>query len=183
MRPSNRAIISQEQTRHASGSIRIFPNHGLLAVENVSPLCTAMPGRAQCPHIRRSTLAKASKNRDWRIYAGCAQRPISLARPPCGPQDSELDLKGSVYALDSSAIDLCLSLFPRAPSRKTESGIKLHALLDALSPEPSSIYVIDRAYADFDRLHMPHSLGSCFAVRARHRRLCSHENDRDNGVI
>ncbi len=160
--------------------------------------------------ISRSTLAKANENRDWRIYADFAQRLIAMARPLYGPEDSELNLRETVYALDSSTIDLCLSLFPWAPFRKTKSGIKLHTLLDlqgnipsfieitdaklndvnildAFLPEPGSIYVMDRAYVDYQRLHSFHSYGSYFVVRAKSntkfRRLYSHANDRGNGLI
>ena len=160
--------------------------------------------------ISRSTLADANEKRDWRIYADYAQRLVHLARPLYGPEDSELNLQETVYALDSSTIDLCLSLFPWARFRKTKSGIKLHTLLDlqgnipsfieitdaklndvnildALLPEPGAIYVMDRAYLDSERLHTVHSFGSYFVVRAKSntkfRRLYSHVNDRDNGLI
>ncbi len=160
--------------------------------------------------ISRSTLADANANRDWRIYADYAQHLINLARPLYDATDSELKLHETVYALDSSTIDLCLSLFPWAPFRRTKAGIKLHALLDLqgnipsfievtdakvndvnilddLLPEPGSIYVMDRAYVDYRRLHVFHSLGSYFVVRAksniRFRRIYSHANNRDEGVI
>jgi hypothetical protein len=160
--------------------------------------------------ISRSTLADAGKNRDWRIYANYAQHLISLARPLYDARDSELNLQETVYALDSSTIDLCLSLFPWAPFRRTKAGIKLHALLDlqgnipsfiemtdaklhdvnlldALIPEPGSIYAMDRAYVDYRRLHAFHSLGSYFVVRAKSnlkfRRQRSHPSQRDKGLI
>ena len=140
--------------------------------------------------IHRNTLAKANERRDWRIYADYAQRLIALARPLYGPEDTELNLQETVYALDSSTIDLCLSLFPWARFRKTKSGIKLHTLLDlqgnipsfieiteaklndvnildALLPEPGAIYVMDRAYLDYQRLYTFHQLGSYFVVRAK----------------
>ena len=160
--------------------------------------------------IARNTLAKANENRDWRIHADTAQHLIAQARPLYGPEDSDLNLQETVYALDSSTIDLCLSLFPWAPFRKTRSGIKLHALLDlqgnipsfievtpakpndvnildTLLPEPGAIYVMDRAYVDYRRLHTMHRFGSYFVVRAKsntkYRRIYSHAHDRDQGVI
>ena len=160
--------------------------------------------------ISRSTLADANENRDWRIYADYAQRLIDIARPLYGPQDSDLNLEETVYALDSSTIDLCLSLFSWAPFRKTKAGIKLHTLLDlqgnipsfieitdaklndvnvldTLFPETGAIYVMDRAYVDYQRLHTFHRMGSYFVVRAKSnmkfRRLYSHENNRSEGLI
>lgn len=160
--------------------------------------------------ISRSTLADANEHRDWRIYADYAQRLINIARPLYGPQDSELNLDETVYALDSSTIDLCLSLFSWAPFRRTKAGIKLHALLDlqgnipsfieitharvndvnvldALVPESGAIYVMDRAYLDYERLHTLHRLGSYFVVRAKSnmqfRRLYSCENNRSEGLM
>ena len=160
--------------------------------------------------IFRNTLAKANENRDWRIYADYAQRLVNVARPLYDSEDSELNLQETVYALDSSTIDRCLSLFPWAPFRKTKAGIKLHTLLDlqgnlpsfieitdaklndvnlldALVPELGAIYVMDRAYVDYRRLHTFHRLGSYFVVRAKSntkfRRLYSHANNRDEGLI
>ena len=160
--------------------------------------------------IFRSTLAKANEKRDWRIHADFAQHLIGIARPLYGDEDSELDLQETVYALDSSTIDLCLSLFPWAAFRSTKAGIKLHTLLDlqgnipsfieitdaklndvnildALIPEPGAIYVMDRAYVDYARLYTIHRLGSYFVVRAKsntkYRRLYSHANNWDEGLI
>lgn len=160
--------------------------------------------------VHRNTLAKANENRDWRMYADFAQRLIALARPLYGPEDSELNLQETVYALDSSTIDLCLSLFPWAPFRKTKSGIKLHTLLDlqgnipsfieitdaklndvnildALLPEPGAIYVMDRAYVDYARLHTIHRCGGYFVVRAKsntqYYRRYSNPKDRTQGVM
>ena len=160
--------------------------------------------------ISRSTLAKANENRDWRMYADYAQSLIALARPLYGPEDSELNLQETVYALDSSTIDLCLSLFPWAPFRSTKAGIKLHTLLDlqgnipsfieitdaklndvnvldVLVPEAGAIYVMDRAYVDYERLYTFHRLGSYFVVRAKsntkYQRIYSHANDREQGLI
>ena len=160
--------------------------------------------------ISRTTLAKANENRDWRIYADYAQHLIAMARPLYDSSDSDLNLEETVYALDSSTIDLCLSLFSWAPFRKTKAGIKVHALLDLqgnipsfieitdarlndvkvldlLLPEAGAIYVMDRAYVDYERLHVFHQFGSYFVVRAksniRFRRIYSHANNRDEGVI
>ncbi|MXW48560.1 MAG: IS4 family transposase [Gammaproteobacteria bacterium] len=160
--------------------------------------------------ISRSTPADANETRDWRIYSDHAQRLIEVARPLYGPEDCELNLQETVYALDSSTIDLCLSLFPWALFRKTKSGIKLHTLLDlqgnipsfieitdarlndvnildALLPEPGAIYVMDRAYLDFERLHTFQRFGSYFVVRAKSntqfRRLYSHASNRDQGLV
>ena len=160
--------------------------------------------------ICRNTLVKASENSDWRIYADYAQRLIAVARPLYGAEDSELNLQETVYALDSSTIDLCLSLFPWAAFRSTKAGIKLHTLLDlqgnipsfieiteaklndvnildVLIPEPGAIYVMDRAYVDYERLHTFHRLGSYFVLRTKsnlkYRRLYSHANNRDEGLI
>ena len=160
--------------------------------------------------ISRSTLADANESRNWCIYSDYAQCLIAETRPLYGPEDSELNLHETVYALDSSTIDLCLSLFPWAPFRKTKSGIKLHTLLDLqgnipsfikitdaklndvnildeIIPESSAIYVMDRAYVDYERLHTFHKCGSYFVVRAKsntkYRRLYSYANDRDHGLI
>src|SRR5213596_3801209 len=126
--------------------------------------------------VRRSTLADANENRDWRIYADFAHSLIKRARPLYVDTDLGLDLDGTVYALDATTIDLCLSLFPWAPFRQTKAAIKLHTLLDLrgaiptfihisdgklhdvnvldiLVPEAGAIYVMDRGYMDFERLH------------------------------
>jgi hypothetical protein len=121
--------------------------------------------------IRRSTPPDAKEDRDWRIYADLAQILIAKARPLYGDEDLGLDLKGTVYALDSTTIDLCLSLFPRARFRRTKGAVKLHTLLDLRGPiqtfieitdgklpdvrildllvvEPGVYYVMDRGYLD-----------------------------------
>ena len=125
--------------------------------------------------IARNTLAHANRQRDWRLYADFAHALIRLARPLYAEEDLGLELDNTVYALDSSTIDLCLSVFPRAPFRQTKAAVKLHTLLDLqgsiptfihvsdgklqdvnvldlLVPEPGAIYVMDRAYLDFQRL-------------------------------
>ena len=160
--------------------------------------------------IRRSTLADANERRDWRIHAEFAQRLIAQARALHADEDPGLDLDSTVYALDSSTIDLCLSVFPWARFRSTKSGVKLHALLDLrgsipafihvsearrhdvnvldlLVPEPGAFYVMDRAYIDFARLFHLHSLGAFFVVRAksntRFRRRYSRPVDKPAGVL
>lgn len=129
--------------------------------------------------VSRNTLANANKVRDWRIYADFAQGLICTARSLYHDDDLGLDIENTVYALDSSTIDLCLTLFPWAHFRKTKSAVKLHALLDLrgyipafihisdgklhdvnvldlLLPEPGAFYIMDRAYLDFKRLHDLH---------------------------
>ena len=124
--------------------------------------------------VARSTLADANEKRDWRIYCDFAQVLIEQARKLYADDDFGLQLDETVYALDASTIDLCRSLFPWARFRSTKSGIKVHTLLDLrgnipsfvsitdakmhdvnildeLYPEPGSIYVMDRAYLDFER--------------------------------
>ena len=97
--------------------------------------------------VSRSTLADASEHRDWRIYADFAQRLIAQARRLYAGEDLGLELSNTVYALDSTTIDLCLSLFPWAPFRRTKAAIKLHTLLDLRGSIPSFIHVFD------DKLH------------------------------
>ena len=139
--------------------------------------------------IRRSTLADANERKDWRIYAEFAHRLIAQARELCAEEDLGLDLKNTVYALDSTTIDLCLSLFPWAPFRSTKAAVKMHTLLDLrgnipsfihisdgkmhdvnvldlMIPEPAAIYIMDRAYLDFDRLFTLHDAGAFFVTRA-----------------
>jgi hypothetical protein len=163
----------------------------------------------QCK-IAKSTLADANEKRDWRIYCDFAQVLIDQARKLYCDDDFGLQLDETVYALDSSTIDLCRSLFPWARFRSTKSGIKLHTLLDLrgsipsfvsitdakthdvnildeLFPEPGSIYVMDRAYLDFERLYNMHRRLSFFILRAKRntqlRRLYSMPVDNSTGVI
>jgi hypothetical protein len=125
--------------------------------------------------VRRSTLADANETRDWRIYAEFAQRLIAQARKLYADDSLGLELTNTVYALDSTTIDLCLSLFPWAHFRSTKAAVKMHTLLDLrgnipsfihisdgklhdvhaldlLLPEAGAIYVMDRGYVDFARL-------------------------------
>jgi hypothetical protein len=155
--------------------------------------------------VKRSTLADANERRDWRIYAEFAQRLIMQARKLYAGEDLGLDLSNTVYALDSTTIDLCLSLFPWAPFRSTKAAIKMHTLLDLrgnipsfihisdgnaldlMIPEPAAIYVMDRAYLDFDRLFSLHQAGAFFVTRAKSntnlRRIYSAPSDREQGII
>jgi hypothetical protein len=160
--------------------------------------------------VRRSTLADANESRDWRIYAEFAQRLIAQARRLYASESLEVDLANSVYALDSTTIDLCLSVFPWAHFRSTKSAVKMHTLLDLrgnipsfihisdgklhdvhaldmLIPEPGAIYVMDRGYIDFARLHALHQAGAFFVTRAKSNlnahRVYSAATDRTTGVI
>src|ERR1700686_1884234 len=160
--------------------------------------------------IRRSTLADANETRDWRIYAEFAQRLIAQARRLYVGESLSVDLKDTVYALDSTTIDLCLSLFPWAHFRSTKAAVKMHTLLDLrgnipsfihvsdgklhdvhaldmLLPEPGAIYVMDRGYVDFARLHVLHLAGAFFVTRAKSNldahRLYSAPTDRTTGII
>jgi len=91
--------------------------------------------------VRRSTLADANESRDWRIYAHFAQRLIEQARALYAKEDWGLELMNTVYALDSTSIDLCLSVFPWAHFRTIKAGVKMHTLLDLKGSIPSFIHV------------------------------------------
>jgi hypothetical protein len=140
--------------------------------------------------VRRSTLADANEARDWRIYAEFAHRLIAQARRLYAGESLSVDLTNTVYALDSTTIDLCLSVFPWAHFRSTKAAVKMHTLLDLrgnipsfihisdgklhdvhaldmLLPEPGAIYVMDRGYIDFARLHVLHQAGAFFVTRAK----------------
>ena len=159
--------------------------------------------------VSRSTLADANENRDWRIYADFAQVLIHWARRLYIDDDFGIELDQTVYALDSTTIDLCLSLFPWAHFRKSKAGIKLHTLLDLRGPIPSlieitdakfhdvnilddlipeagSFYIMDRGYLDFLRLYLFHQSGAFFVIRAKsnlqYRRLYSHSIDTSTGL-
>ena len=160
--------------------------------------------------IKRSTLADANERRDWRLYAELAHRLIVQARKLYAGEDLGLDLSNTVYALDSTTIDLCLSLFPWAPFRSTKAAVKMHTLLDLrgnipsfihvsdgklhdvnvldiMIPESAAIYVMDRAYLDFERLFGLHEAGAFFVTRAKSntdlRRVYSAPSDREQGII
>jgi Transposase DDE domain/Domain of unknown function (DUF4372) len=158
----------------------------------------------------RSTLADALERRDWRIYHALAQRLIVRARALYAQEPSVLELDASVYALDSTTIDLCLSLFDWAPFRSTKAAVKLHTLLDLrgaiptfihisdgklhdvnvldiLPVETGAFYVMDRGYVDFARLYAIHQAGAFFVTRAKQgmhaRRVYSSATQRHTGVI
>lgn len=160
--------------------------------------------------VSRSTLADANERRDWRIYGDFAQKVIAEGRRLYTGEPLGLDLDQSVYALDSTTIDLCLSLFPWARFSRDRNAVKLHTLLDlrgsipanlwvtrasfndnrildVLLPEPGSIYIMDRGYLDFPRLAHLDRCRAVFVVRARRnlkfRRLYSHSVDRSTGLI
>jgi hypothetical protein len=160
--------------------------------------------------VSRSALADANESRDWRMYAEFSQALIRLARPLYAHEPLAIDLSETVYALDATTIDLCLSLFPWAPFRATKAAIKLHTLLDLrgaiptflhitdgtvhdvnvldlLLPEAGAFYVMDRGYLDFARLYALQQAGSFFVIRARSnfqcRRLYSRPVDRHTGLI
>jgi len=158
----------------------------------------------------RSTLADALNLRDWRIYHALAMRLIAHARRLYAQDGSVLDLDASVYALDSTTIDLCLRLFDWAPFRSTKAAIKLHTLLDLRGAIPAfiyisdgrlhdvnvldivlveagSFYIMDRGYVDYVRLYAMHQAGAFFVTRAKEgmdaRRVYSHPVDRATGLI
>jgi hypothetical protein len=160
--------------------------------------------------VSRSTLADANEVRDWRIYAEFAQSLIGVARRLYAQESFGVELKETVYALDASTIDLCLSVFPWAPFRSTKAAIKLHTLLDLrgniptflhisdgklhdvnvldlLLPEAGAFYIMDRGYIDFERLYRLHAAGSFFVTRAKSnlkaQRRYSHPVDRGTGLI
>ncbi len=160
-------------------------------------------------NISRNTLAHANQIRDWKIYADFAQILITQARTLYAHEDFGIELKQTVYAFDATTIDLCLSLFPWALFRQRKGAIKLHTLmdlrgsiptvifvthgkihevnlLDELIIEPGAIYIFDRGYLDFARLHKIHRAGAFFIIRAksnfRFRRLYSQKADKAKGV-
>jgi hypothetical protein len=159
--------------------------------------------------VSRSTLADANERRDWRIYADLAQALINIARKLYLHEDFGVDLDNTVYALDASTIDLCLSVFPWAPFRQTKAAVKLHTLLDLrgniptfihisdgklhdvnaldlLIPEPGAFYIMDRGYLDFARLYRFTLAGAFFLIRAKsntqYRRLYSRPVDKSTGL-
>ena len=160
--------------------------------------------------LKRATLADANEVRDYRIHFEFAQVLIRQARLLYADEALDLELDGTVYALDSTTIDLCLSVFHWAPFRATKAAIKLHTLLDLRGPipafihlsdgkmhdvnvldllifEPGAYYIMDRGYLDFARLYRVHQAGSFFVTRAKSnlkaRRLYSLPTDRSIGII
>ena len=160
--------------------------------------------------IKRSTLADANERRDWHIHATFAEHLIAQARKLYVGESLGVELENTAYALDSTTIDLCLSLFPWAPFRTTKAAVKMHTLLDLrgnipsfihisdgklhdvnvldiLLPEAGAIYVMDRGYLDFERLHTLHMANAFFVTRAKSnldaRRIYSAATDRSTGII
>jgi IS4 transposase len=160
--------------------------------------------------VKRSTLADANEWRDWRIWSDLAALLIRRARKLYASEPLGVELDNTVYALDSSTIDLCLSLFDWAPFRSTKAAVKLHTLLDLrgaipafihisdgklhdvnvldmLSLEAGAFYVMDRGYVDFARLYTMHQAGAFFVTRAKSpmdaRRVYSAPTDRSSGVL
>jgi hypothetical protein len=159
--------------------------------------------------VSRNTLAHANEKRDWRIYADFAQVLIHQARKLYKEEDFGVELDKTVYALDATTIDLCLSLFPWARFQKSKSAIRLHTaldlrgsiptyisitdarvydlhLLDELMPEPGSFYIMDRGFLDFSRLYTLEQLRAYFVIRSKSntkfRRLYSHSIDKSKGL-
>lgn len=159
--------------------------------------------------ISRSTLADANEQRDWRIYADFAQTLIQIARPLYADDDLGLDLDNTIYALDATTIDLCLTAFPWAHFRSTKAAVKLHTLLDLrgniptfihisdgklhdvnaldfMTLEAGAFYIMDRGYVDFTRLYKMHMAGAFFVTRdkskLKYQRRYSHEVDKSTGL-
>jgi hypothetical protein len=159
--------------------------------------------------VSRSTLADANRMRDWSIYADFAQSLIQIARKLYSNEEFGIDLDHTVYALDATMIDLCLTVFPWANFRQTKAAIKLHTLLDLrgnsptfihisdgklhdvtvldiLVPEPGAFYIMDRGYLDFSRLYALDQCAVFFVIRAKSnfqfRRLYSHPVDKTTGL-
>lgn len=160
--------------------------------------------------VARNTLANANATRDWRIYCDFAQSLIAMARRLYVNESFGVQLSETVYALDATTIDLCLSVFPWAPFRSTKAAIKLHTLLDLrgnipsfirisdgkwheinvldeLITEPGAFYIMDRGYIDFERLGRLSEAGSFFVTRAKSnlkvQRRYSHKVDKTTGLI
>jgi len=160
--------------------------------------------------VRRSTLAEANETRDCRIYADLAQRLMLQARKLYAKEDLGMDLDAAAYALDSTTIDLCLTLFPWAHFRSTKSAVKMHTLLDLRGSIPTFIrvttgdihdvnildeiilqagayYVMDRGYLDYARLYRIHLAGAFFVTRAKSNldasRIYSEQVNKQTGVL
>jgi len=160
--------------------------------------------------VSKSTLSDANEAHDWRIYADFAQVLIGIARPMYSNESLGFDLDGTVYALDSTTIDLCLSVFPWAHFQSSKGAVKMHTLLDLrgsiptfievsdgkypdvrildeIVPEAGAFYVMDRGYLDFERLHMFQDNGAFFVTRTKSnvlfRRRCSRAVDFSTGLI
>ena len=159
--------------------------------------------------VARSTLADANEQRDWRLYAAFAEALIAQARKLYAGEAFGADLEGAAYALDTTTIDLCLSLFPWAHFQRTKAAIKVHTqmdlrgniptflhiddgksydsdILDVIVPEAGAMYIMDRGYMDFARLHRLSQAATFFVIRARAglkwRRVVSQPVDKTTGV-
>jgi hypothetical protein len=164
----------------------------------------------RCKRISRNTLSNANRVRPWRIFADFARHLIAEATQLYGDTDLGFDLDNTVYALDSTTIDLCLSLFPWATFRRTKAAVKMHTLLnlkgaipefiliskgsvhdvnilDTLPIVPAAIYLLDRGYLDFARLYRIHQAGAFFVTRAKSntafQRVYSHPVDKATGLV
>jgi hypothetical protein len=160
--------------------------------------------------VRRSTLADANERRDWRLYAGFASALIAVARRLHAGDKFGAELDGAAYALDTTTIDLCLSLFPWARFHHAKGAVKLHSMidlrgnipvvihiddgksydtdiLDVMLPEPSAVYLMDRGFFDLVRLDRLNAAGAFFVIRAkdnlRFRRLVSRPVERSGGLV
>lgn len=160
--------------------------------------------------LSKSNLSYANENRNWQIFADFAYLLIDHARKTCTARDFDVDVAGNVYAIDSTTIDLCLSVFWWAPFRKTKAAVKVHTqydikaqvptfvlisdgllhdvnILDCIEFEPGAFYIMDKAYIDFARLYRIHQAGSFFVLRLQvnqdFRRLYSNKVDKSTGVL
>jgi hypothetical protein len=160
--------------------------------------------------LSKSNLAYANENRNWQIFADFAYLLIDQARKVCSPNNFDVDVAGNVYAIDSTTIDLCLSVFWWAPFRKTKAAVKVHTqfdiktqvptfilisdgllhdvnILDSIEFEPGAFYVMDKAYIDFARLYRIHKANSFFVLRLQvnqdFRRIYSNKVDKSSGVV
>jgi hypothetical protein len=183
------------------------------SLRDIEVCLRAVPSRLYHLGIRgrvsRSTLADANERRDWRVYADYARELIRIARPLYAGDSFGVELDHTVYALDSTTIDLCLSLCPWAPFQRSRGAIKLHTVLDLRGSIPTFIriahgrisevstmdeipweagafYVLDRGYIDFRRLHKIHQASAFFVTRSwkntQYARLCSHPVDKSTGL-
>jgi hypothetical protein len=183
------------------------------SLRDIESCLRAVPSKLYHLGIRgavcRTTLAEANERRDWRIFADFAQVLIAEARELYANDPSVADLTQTIYALDSTTIDLCLALFPWAKFRRAKAAIKLHTLidlrgsiptfihitdgkihdvnaLDVITPEPGAYYIMDRGCQDLERFHRLHMAGSFFVTRPkttlRLRRIESQPIDKSTGV-
>jgi len=184
------------------------------SLRDITACLTAQPSKLYHMGIRgtvaRTNLARANATRDWRIYAELAAHLVATARPLYQGDDAFLaDLDATVYALDSTTVDLCLTLFPWAQFRHHKAAVKLHTLLDLqgtiptvvhitsgrvhdvnildlLLPEPGAYYIMDRGYVDYERLHTLHQAAAFFVIRAKKnlqfRRLYSRPVEKSTGL-